>query len=133
MNPSTENNTFSRENRLNKPDDLYSVYRKGSVFSTSWLSLRYIKRTEDEKAIATGLFKYNSSSRLGVLIKRKVFKRASDRNYFKRIGREIFRSKKCSFSVQYDIVLSAEKRPSCFTRNYIRKEVEALFIKGNLI
>jgi ribonuclease P protein component len=133
MIPAIDNrNTFKKKHRISKSSNLYLVYNKGRRISLSWISLSYIKRNERATISEGVLCKSFVSSMIGVFIKRKVFKNSIQRNYFKRCVHEFFRCHKRSFSDAYDIVVCAEKRFPIYSRSFIRKGIEELFMKGDL-
>jgi ribonuclease P protein component len=71
---------FARRYRLTKTDEFSSVFGFRKAIRGTWLMLHYQPRPEG-----------NTDARLGLVIGKKLLKRAVDRNRVKRIVREQFR------------------------------------------
>ena len=136
MSPTTDkSNSFNKKNRLSRPKELYSIYKKGQKTTYSWLSLSYAGREKGDPKSVRAVHKLNNYSTLGILIKKKIFTRAVDRNRFKRIVREFFRTerKRLKRHKPFSVIVCAEKRPPSIQKAFFRKELENLFKKGGLL
>lgn len=80
------------KNRLTNKDDFQLVHKRGKFFSVKGLSLIYSPNT-------LGL------TRIGIVVSKKVFRKATDRNRIRRILRENLRLKLSAITPGSDIVL----------------------------
>ena len=103
--------SFPGNNRLKKADEFSSVFIFRKVLYGKYYKIHY-------KPTSIGV------SRLGLIVAKRVHKRANKRNYMKRVLRELFRQQKCSWGA-YDIIVQVQK---CFVAdNY--SEIKDDFIK----
>ena len=72
-------------------------------------------------------------SRLGILVSRKVLKRAVDRNRAKRLIREFFRVEKTNFLKSADIVVRLVDGSNLFKANNLEYILNHLFVRAKLI
>ena len=91
--------TFARRYRLTKTDEYSSVFGFRRAIRGKWLMLHYQPRPTPEEA-----------ARLGLVVGKKLLKRAVDRNRVKRIVREQFRRQRVILPA-YDLVVRLATRP----------------------
>ena len=110
---------FRRSARLTKTDEFSSVFAFRRVLRATHLNLHYQPCG-------------SASGRLGVVVSKKIARRAHDRNYMKRIIREYFRIHVRAF-VGYQVVIrvSACFAPADFTA--VTAEFAALAAKLNAL
>jgi ribonuclease P protein component len=131
MKPATrKNNRYLRKNRIVKPSEIYNIYRNGKKIQNEWLSICYIREKKRELEDSRNLPKISEDNRLGILIKRKVFRSAVSRNTFKRIIREFFRCLENDFSSTHSFLVCAERPPKSCEKAFFKTEIENLFNKG---
>ena len=106
--------SFARRYRLTKTDEFSSVFGFRRAIRGKWLMLHYQPRAE------TGL-----SARLGVVVGKKLLKRAVDRNLVKRIVREAFRLRRESLP-NCDLVLRLHTRLKPLDGKLLREDVDHL-------
>ncbi len=116
--------TFSKVNRITKSSQLYYVLNHGKTVENSWLSLSILKR-ESKSDDNNKIMIYN---RLGIIIKKNIFKKAVKRNRFKRMAREFFRKNNIHLNEGYDFLLFVKKIPDIKDNDYY-KEIKKLFDK----
>jgi ribonuclease P protein component len=133
MNPATDKrNTFARKNRITKPSEIYSIYKVGKKIENPWLSLTILTADKQQAQQVSGMPKLLKTNRLGIMIKRKTFRKAVERNRFKRIARDTFRSCNPTIKCPSDIVICVEHAPPSCDKGYLRSEPDTLFKKGRL-
>ncbi len=71
-------------------------------------------------------------SRLGIVISKRILKRAVDRNRFKRIIREYYRGQKNKFLVPVDLVVRAVESNKLFAYQHLYDCLNRLLKKANL-
>ncbi len=106
---------YTKALRLTKADEFSSVFIFRKVKSGIYLKIHY-KPNEFEH------------SRLGLIVSKKVSKRANKRNYMKRVLRDIFRHYQITW-LNYDIIIRVNK---CFTSDdysVVKQEFEKLTTK----
>ena len=86
---------FTKDHRLKKADEFSSVFIFRKVKAAESLKIHYKPN---------GL----QQSRLGIVVSKKVHKRANWRNYMKRVIRELFRCNQASW-LHYDIIVRVHK------------------------
>ena len=72
-------------------------------------------------------------SRLGIVVSRRVFKRARDRNRAKRIVREFFRLWKTRFQGNFDLVVRIIDHSNSCTHNSLREILIHLFRRAGIL
>ena len=87
---------YTQANRLKRADDFSSVFNFRKVRHGEYFKLHY-KPNDD------------GISRLGLVVSKKIHKRANQRNYMKRIIRETFRHEQNKWSLGVDIVVRVVK------------------------
>jgi ribonuclease P protein component len=93
------NYCFARCHRLTKTDEYSSVFGFRRAIRGQWLMLHFQPRDPSE-----------STARLGLVVGKKLLKRAVDRNRVKRIVREQFRLRRSGLPA-YDLVVRLHARP----------------------
>lgn len=71
-------------------------------------------------------------SRLGVVVSRRVFKRAVDRNRAKRTIREFFRLRKAGFRANFDLVVRVIDGGKLFENSNLEKTLPRLFQRADI-
>ena len=92
--------TFARRYRLTKTDEFSSVFGFRRAIRGKLLMLHYQPRPEG-----------NTEARLGVVVAKKLLKRAVDRNRVKRVVREQFRLRRAGLS-GIDLVVRLAVKPA---------------------
>ena len=92
---------YPKSNRLQKADDFSSVFNFRKSRTGTYFRIHYCPNTLQH-------------SRLGLVVSKKVHKRANKRNYMKRFLREIFRQQQVEWQLGVDIVVRVVK---CFTHD----------------
>ncbi|WP_306605303.1 ribonuclease P protein component [Azonexus sp.] len=90
---------FARRYRLTKTDEFSSVFGFRKAIRGTWLMLHYQPRPE-----------VSTHARLGLVIGKKLLKRAVDRNRVKRIVREQFRIRRGTLPV-CDLIVRLVVKP----------------------
>jgi ribonuclease P protein component len=93
------NQTFARCYRLTKTDEFSSVFGFRRAIRGKLLMLHYQPRTDESK-----------DARLGVVVAKKLLKKAVDRNRVKRIIREQFRCRRINLP-PYDLIARLAVKP----------------------
>lgn len=97
--PDTQQYSYLSDNRLKKADEFSSVFIFRKVLHGHYLKIHY-------KPNELGY------SRLGLIVSKRIHKRANKRNYMKRLIRELFRCEKVAWG-SYDVVVRVQK---CFVQ-----------------
>jgi ribonuclease P protein component len=108
---------FAKQSRLIKTDDFSSVFNFRKRVSAQYLIIHYQMQRSD-------------IPRLGMVVAKKVANRSVDRNYMRRVLRELFRHEK-SLLQPVDLVIRVQKK---FTRHdfiTVQKEFKQLMSKLN--
>lgn len=103
-----------KEKRLRDTKDFIRVYNKGSFFSARLVNINYLRN----KAQIT---------RVGVVVGKKVSKRAIDRNAVKRKAREAVHSLYEKSPRGYDIIIGVKKGAKGASVADFQKELAGLF------
>jgi ribonuclease P protein component len=82
------NFTYPKNEKLKSKNTIDLLFSKGKSVSKYPLRLVYVAVDPDNKVTAAPLLK------IGVSVSKKYFKKAVDRNYFKRVLRETYRNNK---------------------------------------
>jgi len=86
---------FPARNKLNKTDEFSSVFSFRRRINSSYLALHYMPNALEYP-------------RLGIVVSKKIVRRAHARNYMKRVVRELFRLHRHDIACA-DIVIRAQK------------------------
>jgi ribonuclease P protein component len=103
---------FGASLRLHKTDEFSSVFAFRRVVRGRYFALHYCPGQA-------------GTARLGVVVAKKLAKRAVQRNLLKRIGRDVFRHA-CASLPPYDLVLRLSARLDGVTRREMREEMIGL-------
>lgn len=108
------------DSSLKKKTDFDNVYKKGKVFGNRNFTLRYLKNGKN-------------ANRLGIIVSKKVSKRAVKRNKLRRQIREAYRKIDTSVKPGYDLIITA--KASCLDEAFsvLEKSIHHLFLKEGLI
>ncbi len=93
--PGLHNQSFPRQARIIKTDDFSSVFSFRKRISGQFLAIHY-QANQSRRA------------RLGMVVAKKVAKRSVDRNYMRRVLREIFRKQQMQIAA-LDLVIRVMK------------------------
>lgn len=105
--------SFRPEYRLRKTDEFSSVFAFRRVVRGRYFALHYCPGQAD-------------TARLGVVVAKKLAKRAVQRNLLKRIGRDVFRHARASLPA-YDLVLRLSAKVADVSKRSLREDMLALF------
>jgi len=105
---------------MKKTREFVRVIRGGKKVKTSFFTLSYQETP-------------SQFLRLGIVVPKRVFKRAHDRNKAKRWIRETFRREKHRLKSSYDLAVQVTHAPKDFYFHEVREELMALFEKAGLI
>jgi ribonuclease P protein component len=103
---------FDTSLRLHKTDEFSSVFAFRRVLRGSHFALHYCPNPD-------------GTPRLGLVVAKKLAKRAVQRNLVKRIGRDVFRHARASLP-PYDLVLRLSAKLDNVTRRAMREEMIGL-------
>ena len=103
---------FDSSLRLHKTDEFSSVFAFRRVLRGAHFALHYSPNDRD-------------TPRLGLVVAKKLAKRAVQRNLVKRIGRDVFRHARANLP-PYDLVLRLSARLDGVTRREMREEMIGL-------
>ena len=106
--------SFARRYRLTKTDEFSSVFGFRRAIRGKWLMLHYQPRAE-------GLI----GARLGLVVGKKLLKRAVDRNRVKRVVREAFRLRRETLP-SCDLVVRLHTRLKPLDARLLREDIEHL-------
>jgi ribonuclease P protein component len=105
-----------REKRLTNTRDYKRVYQKGSFFSAQLCNINYIANK-------------TSTSRLGVVVNKKVSLKSTVRNKIKRRFREVSREFYDLLPPGFDVVVTLKPGAEKAEFKEIEKEIKAVFEK----
>ncbi len=106
--------SFARRYRLTKTDEFSSVFGFRKAIRGTWLMLHYQPRAEG-----------HTDARLGLVVGKKLLKRAVDRNRLKRIVREAFRLRRSALPA-CDLIVRLAVKPRPFDGKSIAEDFAAL-------
>src|SRR5574341_1527848 len=93
--PRARNESFARTNRLSNASDFKRVFSKGKRIATRYFVIYSVRN-------------HLAFARLAIQVRAKIGT-AVERNYIKRMVREVFRKLKNDFNEQIDVIFIAEK------------------------
>ena len=108
-------NSFSKAERLKQPAEFRGILRNARSIRENGVSLYFLENASTNK------------NRLGVVVSKRIFKRAVDRNRVKRITREFFRSNKPKLQANFDFVVKIIDGSKLFDDNNLEKSLNHLF------
>ena len=106
--------SFARRYRLTKTDEFSSVFGFRKAIRGTWLMLHYQPRAEG-----------HTDARLGLVVGKKLLKRAVDRNRLKRVVREAFRLRRCTLPA-CDLIVRLAVKPRPFDGKSIAEDFAGL-------
>jgi len=109
--------TFARRYRLTKTDEFSSVFGFRKAIRGKLLMLHYQPRPAG-----------NDEARLGVVVAKKLLKRAVDRNRVKRVVRDQFRRRRAALPA-YDLIVRLAAKPLPLDAGLLASEFVALLDK----
>ena len=105
---------------LKKQNDFKNVFNKGSVFGNKTFAFYFMKNELEE-------------NRIGIIISKKISKKAVVRNRLRRQIREAYRLNQELFKEGYDIILIGKQSLVNAAYTEIEKSLKHLFYKKNLM
>lgn len=107
-------------NSLKKQNEFNRVFTTGDVFGNKTFVMYYLKNMME-------------TNRLGIVVSKKISKKAVVRNKIKRRIKEAYRLNEDSFLLGYDFIIIA--KGSCAEEKYshLEKSLKHLFYKKNLM
>ena len=111
--PLKNESSFSRKDRLTTKAEFTAVFEKSKKLSQSWFLALYI---QNQKAYP----------RLGMVISKRIVKKASSRNYIKRLIREGFRASKSKLGA-VDLVILTRRGCTTLDKPRLHKEIDNLW------
>lgn len=106
--------SFARRYRLTKTDEYSSVFGFRKAIRGTWLMLHYQPRPAGQV-----------EPRLGLVVGKKLLKRAVDRNRLKRVVRERFRLRRSALPV-CDLIVRLAVKPRPFDGKLIAEDFSGL-------
>jgi len=106
--------------RISKNWEFQNIYRKGRGASSQFFSINFIPNKYD-------------FSRFGIVVSKKVAKKAVTRNKLKRQVRELVFELSKKVSGHYDVIISTKVAGLDLDYQKLKKELEEIFIKARLI
>ncbi len=103
---------FGSSLRLHKTDEYSSVFAFRRVLRGRWFNLHYCPNTLGH-------------ARIGLVVAKKLAKRAVQRNLVKRIGRDLFRHAQADLPA-HDLVLRLSAKLDNVTRRMMREDMNSL-------
>ncbi len=127
---------FSKTERLKKNSEILKVLRGGNKLRGTLLSLYYKERPPlSSLTQSTGRSKsaLPQNSRLGIVVSKRVLKKAHERNRIKRLVREVFRLHKHGLNKPFDLMVRLNKPLVSPSLNEIQKELISLLKKARVL
>lgn len=109
-----------RKYRLTKKKDFQAIFEKGKFINNKFLYFKIIKNNE-------------KNSRFGILVSKKVAKKAVDRNKIKRRIREIIKKNIPFIRKEIDLIVIAKKEINRKKFIQIEEDISQALIKNKLI
>ena len=106
--------------RLTLKADFENVFRKGTYHTIGSI---YLKKIATDRNI----------SRIGIIIEKKIFKQATERNRIRRLLREVLRQKITDLQSGFDIVLFYRSKEKIIDLAKLMIVITKLLQKSNLI
>lgn len=112
VSPTGADQGFRSAHRLHKTDEYSSVFAFRRVLRGRWFNLHYCPNTLGH-------------ARIGLVVAKKLAKRAVQRNLVKRIGRDLFRHAQADLPA-HDLVLRLSAKLDNVTRRMMREDMNSL-------
>lgn len=106
--------------RVNKNWEYQNIYRKGRHLSSQFFGINFLPNKFD-------------FPRFGVVVSKKIAKKAVDRNLLKRQVREIVTELAKKHRANYDVIITVRSKALGTSYAVLKKELEESFKKINLI
>ena len=113
-------NSFPKAERLKYNTEFQQLLRTASSVRENGINLYFLEKPFLEK------------SRLGIVVSRRVFKRAVDRNRAKRKAREFFRLQKVNFQGNFELFVKIIDGHKLFYNNNLEKVLRHLFKRAGV-
>ena len=123
--------SFPKAGRLRRSGEFRSVLTKGKAVRENGLALYFVHHGAGK--ISEGAVAKSAESRLGILVSKRVAKRAVDRNTIKRGAREYFRVAKNRLRGGFDIVIRAIPSGKHPEKKELREILNRLFERAGLL
>lgn len=107
-------------NSLKKENDFKNVFKKGEVFGNRTFVMYFLKNTFEK-------------NRIGIIVSKKISKKAVVRNKIRRQMKEAYRLNEKNILTGYDIILIARESIKKTDYQKIEKSLMHLFYKKNLL
>lgn len=112
VSPTGADQGFRSAHRLHKTDEYSSVFAFRRVLRGRWFNLHYCPNTLGH-------------ARIGLVVAKKLARRAVQRNLVKRIGRDLFRHTQADLPA-HDLVLRLSAKLDNVTRRMMREDMNSL-------
>jgi ribonuclease P protein component len=106
--------------RITKDKEFQAIYRRGRFQSTALFSINYLPAKRD-------------LSRIGIVVSKKITKKATERNLIKRRVREIARELHPRLKGNFDIIISVKKPVAEADFQEMKNTITKMFEKADLI
>ncbi len=107
------NDSFPKTSRLKLASDFRGLLKNGKSSRQNGIAV-YFKESDQKK------------SRLGIIVSKRILKRAVDRNRAKRLIREFFRREKNHFNSNFDFLIRLYQSDNLLESNNLHKYLKAL-------
>lgn len=108
-----------KENTLSVKD-FSNVIKKGKVFRSRFFYVRILDNSEGK-------------TRIGVGVGKKLAKKPSHKNYYKRVLRHLVKDVLSELENSYDIVVIGQEQMKGIKFDILKRDIEALFKKAGLL
>ena len=113
-------NSFPKTERLKHSSEFRQLLKNESLVREDGVTLYFSKAPSQEK------------NRIGIIVSRRVFKRAVDRNRTKRKVREFFRLQKSKFQGRFDLVVKIVDGGNLFKDGNLERRLTHLFKRAGV-
>ena len=113
-------NSFPKTERLKRASQFRQILKNAHSVREEGVNLYFLGNSSADK------------SRLGIVVSRRVFKHASDRNRVKRAVREFFRLRKSKFRASFDFVVRVVDGSKLFENNRLQEILTHLFERAKV-
>ena len=122
--PSAPVGAFPKSYRLTKTDEYSSVFGFRKALRSQHFLLHYRARNQTDLSNRAE----DVGARLGLVVAKRLLRRAVDRNLIRRLARESFRLQRASLPAN-DLILRLANRPAALDRQLLAIEMRALLEK----
>jgi len=112
--------SFPKTSRLKLASDFRDLIKSGKSFRENGLVI-YFRKSK------------TNHNRLGIVVSKRVFKRAVDRNRFKRFVREFYRTEKNKFLNPSDLIVRLSDSSKLLETKDLQITLQNLFKKSHLV